>query len=240
MFYKTAVCAAAISAFSTVSYAQQFGGELGLSYAYPSEGGDLSITEYFGAAEYNFYQRFAIGADLTGYRIEDTDLTFASSTLHFIYHLNNFSSVGVFTGRDVIGDSDTDETRSSNINGVEAGAAYEQFEVEGYVAMVSGGDEEPMMFGVDGLYHINDQFSAFVEFDVANGDDFDASRLAIGGTYEIRNGPELYAQVGQRSAEAAGAEDESNFIELGAKIQFGTNRGTTFDGRSFFELIPNF
>ena len=240
MFYKTAVCAAAISALSSTALAQQFGGELGLSYAYPTDSGDLAITEYFGALEYNFNQRFSVGADLTGYSIEDQDPTFASSTLHLTYHLNSFSSVGVFTGRDVISDADSDTTLTSNINGIEAGAGYQQFEFEGYAAKVTGGDEEPIMFGVDGTYQINDQISAFLDFDFANGDDLSARRYAIGGTYEIRNGPELYAQVGQRSAETGDVEGDSNFIELGAKIQFGTNRGTTFNGRSFFELIPNF
>lgn len=240
MSYRIRALSGAFVLFAGAASAQQFGGELGLSYALPTDSGDLSITEYYGALEYNIGRSFSIGADLAGYSFEDIDDSYLSSTLHLTYHLNEFSSVGIFTGRDVVTDDITDATATSNLNGIEAGAAYNQFEVEGYIMFVTGGSNEPTVFGADVLYHFNDQIGAFAEVDFSNGDDLDFNRVAIGGTYEINRGPELYGQIGQRSSTIAGSDDSSTFVELGASIKFGTNRGTTFDSRSLFELFPNY
>lgn len=241
MIYKTLLASSiALAACASGASAQNFSGNLGLSYAQPSDSEDQSITEYFGGLEYAFNRNFSISLDLAGYNFEDIDDVIVSSTWHFIYHLDEGSSVALFAGADVV----TEETGAGVVAqgltfaGLEAGSEFGDVEGETYIgfATTDGDAEEFTMFGVSGAYDIAPGFSAIGAIDLIRSDVLDQSDISVGVEYEITGGPELYGKIGRRAGESeSGAEVEANYLEFGASVNFGSQRGTTFNRRSVFE-----
>jgi hypothetical protein len=245
MIYKTILASAlALAAGTSGASAQNFSGNLGFNYAHPTDSEDLSVSEYFGGLEYAINRNFAIALDLSSYDIEDTDETIVSSTWHLIYHVNETASVGLFAGADVIAD-DTEYGvvgQSLSFAGFEAGSEFGDAEAEAYFGFstTDGADEDFTMFGASGEYAIASGFSATGAADFINSDSYDQSKISVGVEYEISGGPEVYGKIGRRASDDDGDEGDSNFIEIGASVSFGANRGTTFNGRSFFESFPTF
>lgn len=223
--------------------AQSFaGGTIELSYATPTDtgGADQSVTEISGGLEFAVIRQFSIGVDAAGYVYEDTDISLSSATLHFVYHVNDAMSVGAFIGRDVISDVDSTEGLYTNVSGVEVGTEFGAAEIEGYLGQTTSGTENATLFGVDGRYGFGNNISAIAQFDTATTDSVDFQRVALGAEYAVNDSASVYGTFGQRSATAGLVSGDSNFIELGGVITFGTSRGTTFDPRSFIETFPNF
>lgn len=242
---RTVALAALASICASPSVAEVWSGGLGFTYALPTESEDRSITEYFGGLEYAFNRNFSLAFDLAAYDFEDIDEAFVSSTLHLIYHVNDSASLGLFAGADILA-SDTEAgvfTASSTVTGFEAGVEYAAFEGEGYLGVIipeGEAEENGTIFGVSGEYDILNNWSAIGSFDYQSIEDFSANVFAIGVEYEFVGGPELFAKVGQRSASLDDFEDDSQFVEIGASVSFGRDRGTTFERRSLFEALPNF
>lgn len=240
MIYRSLlVSSIAFAAATTSASAQNFSGNLGFGYAHPTDSADASATEYFGGLEYAINRNFAIGLDLSSYSIEDVDDAIVSSTWHFIYHLNESSSVSVFAGADVVA-SDTQVgvvSEGLSFAGLEGGAEFGAFEAEGYIGVsTTEGDAGGFtMLGASGTYDIANGFSAIGTADFINGDGYDLSNLSVGVEYEIFGGPELYGKIGRRAADDDTVDTAENFIEIGASVSFGGKRGTTFSGRSLFE-----
>ena len=240
MIYKTLLASSiALAACASSASAQNFSGNLGFNYAHPSESDDLSATEYFGGLEYAINRNFAIALDLSGYSIEDVDATIVSSTWHLIYHLNETASFGAFAGADVLAADTVIGTVAESLSfaGLEAGAEFGEAEAEGYIGFstTEGAEEDFTMFGASGAYTFAPAFSAIASGDFINADSADLSNLAVGVQYEISGGPEIYGKIGRRAAEDDDGEVTSSYVEIGATISFGANRGTTFNGRSYFE-----
>jgi len=102
------------------------------------------------------------------------------------------------------------------------------------------GDNDGSMFGLDGAYGWRDGISFIGNAGVVSVDDASVRRFAIGGAYAMAEGPEFYGEIGSLSSENSGVSDNQAFIGLGARINFGAQRGTTFKERSVFEVLQGF
>ena len=235
MARHAAIAAALLMAASTPALAQGItGGQLGIEYAAPVDGSDFGGTTYSGGLEYGINRQFSVAVDASGYLPDNLDTDFSSLTLHGIYHLSDEASVGVFAGRDSVEDA------SANLYGIEGGMELMGGTVEGYIGQVDGDIDDATLFGLSGVYDLRPNISVIGNLDVANTDDTTLSQAAVGAQYQLDGGPAFYAKIGNVTAEFAGDDESQAFIGIGATIAFGAERGTTFDQRSLFEVVPGF
>jgi hypothetical protein len=234
MLKKSAI-AAAILVVASPAAAQVTGGSLGVEYNAPTDGGDFGGTTYSGALEYAFNRNFALSLDIAGYRLDNISTDASSATFHGVYHLDEMTSFGVFYGADSVDGGD-----ARALYGIEAGTEFGDADVEAFLGQLEGASEDALIYGVDASYGFSNGFSAIASGGFTNVDDLSLSRIAIGGQYEISGGPQFYAEIGNVSAETSGVEADQMFVGLGARIAFGADRGTTFEQRSLFEILPGF
>ena len=233
MFNKAAIAVTLLVVASPLSAQGITGGTLGVEVDAQSDLSDLGGTTYFGGLEYAINRDFAIAADVSTYSFDSLADDATSATVHGIYHLSDSASVGLFYGQDWTNGS------SANVYGLEGGTEFMGGTVEGFVGMVDG-ETDATIFGVDGNYDWNDAISFTGSAAFGDYEDGNSSLFSIGASYTIANGPDLYAEIGSASAESGGISDSDTFIGVGARINFGAARGTTFDQRSLFEILPQF
>jgi len=209
------------------------GGQIGIEYMAPVDGSDFGGARYNGGLEYAISRQFAVSADFSSYSLDTFATDPSSLTLHGIYHMNDTASVGAFFGQDTVGSA------RSQYFGVEGGTEFLGGEVAGYFAKVEG-DSDGTMLGVDGLYAWRDGIGFTGNASLVSVDSDNISRLAVGASYQMAEGPEFYGEIGSLSADSSGVSDSQTFIGLGARINFGAKRGTTFDQRSLFETLPGY
>lgn len=234
MFRKIA-CAIAVLVVASPAAAQITGGSLGVEYNAPTDGGDFGGTTYSGAVEYAINRSFAVSFDLAGYRLDNINTTATSATLHGVYHFDEKTSLGLFFGADVVDGED-----SLALYGIEAGSEFNGANLEAFLGQVEGVNDDALIFGVDANYAFQNGFSAIASGGYTEVDNRDIRRIALGGQYEMIDGPQFYAELGNVSANVNGVSADQTFVGLGARIAFGAARGTTFDQRSLFEILPGF
>lgn len=216
------------------AWAQQFtGGQLSITYEAPSDGGDFGGTTYSAGGEYAINRDFSVAADVSGYRLDNIDTDASSVTLHGIYHLSDTASAGLFIGQDYANDD------TANVYGIEGGTEFMGGDVGGFFGRVDG-DNDATIFGVDGSYALRNGFSLIGNAGIASTDTTDTRRYAVGAEYQLSTGLEFYAELGKVTAEVGSLSDDQTYIGVGATIAFGSGRGTTFDQRSLFEILPGF
>ena len=231
---KTAITAAVLALLTQPAFAQGItGGQLGIQYETPLDGSDFGGTSYNAAIEYAITRQFSVSADYSSYSTDAFTTNPSSLTLHGIFHMDDNASFGVFVGQD---SRSGDE---AELYGLEGGTEFMGGEVAGYAAMING-DSDGTMFGVDGVYGWRDGISFIGNAGVVSVNDKSVRRFAIGGTYAMTEGPELYGEIGSLTADDSGVSDSQTFIGLGARINFGAQRGTTFQERSVFEVLSGF
>jgi len=236
MSKNTFIAAAVLAVIGSGAMAQGItGGSIGVEVTQPTDFDDFTGTNYFGAIEYGITRQFAVSADLSSYRFDSIDEDATSATLHGVYHLSDSASVGVFYGQDR-----REDDSSLNIYGLEGGAEFMGGQVEGYVGMADN-DAETLILGADGTYAYNEAISFIGGLAYQDsGDDGSATTVSLGAEYTISGGPSLYAELGNANVDTGTVEDSETFIGLGARINFGAARGTTFGQRSIFEALPKF
>ncbi len=235
MFYKTAVCAAAFSALSTFAFGQGFtGGQLSIEYNAPTSGDDFGGTTYSGGLEYSINRQFAVAVDASSYRLDNINTTASSFTLHGIYHLSESASVGAFAGQDSASDSNV------MLYGIEGGTEFSGGVIGGYFALSNGDSDDATMFGLDASYALNEAFTIVGDLDVTSLDDDTATNISVGAEYQMPRGPKFYGHIGSLNADGNGVGGNETYVGLGARIEFGAARGTTFDQRSRFETLAGF
>lgn len=234
MFNK-AFIAATLLCVASPATAQVTGGSLGIEYNAPTDGGDFGGTTYSGAVEYAITRDFAISLDLSGYRLDNISTDAASATLHGVYHFNEQTSLGAFYGADKIDGAD-----ALALYGIEAGSEFNGADIEAYIGQVEGASDDALIMGADINYDLANGFALTASAGLTDVDDLSLSRVAFGGAYEIMGGPEFYAEIGNVEVELDGESADQTFVGLGARINFGAARGTTFDQRSLFEILPGF
>ena len=244
---KMILSASALALMASGAMANNWSGEIGFSYALPTDSDNRSVTEYFGAVEYAITRDFSVGLDLAGYLFEEADATVTSSTWHFMYHYNDLTSLSFFTGADVVvsDEASFDATFAETVTfaGFEAGMEFGIAEGEAYLGVASHDeiDETLTMFGLAGAYRVTDAVSAIGHLDILSGDGARFSDLALGVSYDISDGPELYGKLGNRAMSVDDGNDENAaYVEIGASLAFGNARGATFQRRSMFESAPIF
>lgn len=235
MFRTAATAAVLMTACATGVLAQGItGGTLGVEVDVPTDFNDFGGTTYFGGLEYGINRSFSIAGDVSSYRFEHLGSDATSATLHGIYHLSDSASVGAFFGQDRVEDG------NSNTFGLEGGTEFQGGFVEGYFGKTEGDAYDGTFFGADAAYSLQNGFALTGSLGAASLDQGDVNKIAIGGGYTLQAGPELYAEVGRISDDTSEASDAETYIGLGARINFGAARGTTFDQRSVFEILPQF
>lgn len=236
MSKNTLLTAAVLAAIGSGAMAQGItGGSIGVEVTQPTDFEEFVGTNYFGAIEYGINRQFAVSADVSSYRFDSLDQDATSATLHGVYHLSDTASVGVFYGQDKV-----DEGGSINIYGLEGGTEFMGGQVEGYVGMADN-SADTLILGADGTYNYNEAiaFKGGLAYQ-DSGDDGSDTMVSLGAEYTISGGPSLYAEVGNVNSERGAIDSSDAFIGLGARINFGAARGTTFGQRSIFEAQKKF
>jgi hypothetical protein len=103
---------------------------------------------------------------------------------------------------------------------------------EGYIALYDN-DDDTSVFGLSGEYEISDTISATANIGLGDIGNVDYTRISAGAEYSFAQGPSVYAELGN----VTGGGTDSGYIGLGANIEFGAARGTTFDRRGIFETV---
>lgn len=211
----------AVLALTSPAAAQEFtGGELGFEYNQLLDDGSFDGTNYFAGVEVGITRSFSFGLNLSQLDFQDDTST---ATLHGIYHMNDTTSFGAFYS------AKEDDVR---IIGVEGGIEIWGGDIGGFIGQLSDGTDDAIVFGLDSNTPIgNSAFSVFTDFDIAADDDIAASTNEIGVGYTINGGPEVFVQYGRADVSASGVSGSTDYIGFGAQIQFGAERGTTFDVR---------
>lgn len=235
---KNHILAAVILAAAAGSaQAQGFGfsgGEISAEALAYSDSGDIGKTAYSGALEFGITQHISVAVDLGFYGLQTLDLQADTATIHGIYQLNETVSLGAFYGQDTL---DGDDAR---LFGIEGGTEFGAAAVEGYFAKLDGAGDNATLLGVSGTYGFSQSISALGSFNIADLGDASSNRLALGGQYTIANGPDLWAEIGTVKIDDGVISSDDTFISIGARIEFGAARGTTFGRRSLFETASGF
>ena len=236
MTYKMILTTAALSALCGPALAQGFtGGQIGIGYEAPVDGGDFGGTTYSLGGEYAFTRDFSVAGDVSSYRLDNIDEDASSVTIHGIYHFSQTASAGVFIGQDYLTGDD------ANLFGVEAGTEFMGGDVGGYIGSIDG-NSDGIIAGLDGEYAFGNGVSltANAGFYTSDDGDADLSRFAIGSEYRFDSGLEFYAELGNVAVSLDDRDADETYLGIGATLNFGAARGTTFDQRSLFEILPGF
>lgn len=218
MSYKIPVLAAAFAAASSSALAQGIsGGSLGLEYNV-FDGSE--VTTYSGGLEYSINRQFGIGLDVTG--SSSGSASSSSATLHGIYHLSNSASVGAYYGQ-----SEGDVS----FYGIEGGTSWGNTNFGGYIGQRSAGGDTALAFGFNSETPFASNFELYTDFDFVESSGDWVSTDEIGIQYNMNQGPELFAHYGRGSATVGGLGGSTDYFGIGARINFGAARGTTFEAR---------
>jgi hypothetical protein len=228
---------AVLAAAATTAQAQSFGftgGEISAEALAYSDGGDIGSTAYSGALEFGITRNISVAVDLGFYGLQTLDLQADTATIHGIYQLSDTVSLGAFYGQDRLDGSE------ATVIGLEGGTEFAGVAVEGYFAQLDGAGDDATLLGVSGEYGFSDSITALGSFNIADLGDASSNRLAVGGQYTIASGPDLWAEIGTMKIDDGATVSDDMFISIGARIEFGADRGTTFGRRSLFETGTGF
>lgn len=231
------LAAAVLAAAAGSAQAQGFGfsgGEISAEALAYSDGGDIGSTAYSGALEFGITRNVSVAIDLGFYGLQTLDLQADTATIHGIYQLSDSVSLGAFYGQDTLDGQD------ATLFGIEGGTELGVAAVEGYFAKLDGAGDNATLLGVSGSYGFSDSIAALGSFNVADLGSSSSNRLAVGGQYTIASGPDLWAEIGTLKIDDGANTSDDMFISIGARIEFGAARGTTFGRRSLFETATGF
>lgn len=231
------LAAAVLAAAAGSVQAQGFGfsgGEISAEALAYSDSGDIGSTAYSGALEFGITRQISVAVDFGFYGLQTLDLQADTATIHGIYQLSDTVSLGAFYGKDRL------EGEDATLFGVEGGTEFGQATAEGYFGKLDGAGDTATLLGVSGTYGFSDSIAALGSFNIADLGDSSSNRLALGGQYTIANGPDLWAEIGTLKMDDGVATSNDTFLSIGARIEFGAARGTTFGRRSLFETATGF
>lgn len=231
------LAAVVLTAAAGTAQAQSFGftgGEISAEALVYSDGGDIGSTAYSGALEFGITRNISVAVDLGFYGLQTLDLQADTATIHAIYQMNDTVSLGAFYGQDRLDGSE------ATVIGLEGGTEFAGVAVEGYFAQLDGAGDDATLLGVSGQYGFSESITALGSFNIADLGDASSNRLAVGGQYTIASGPDLWAEIGTLKIDDGATASSDTFISIGARIEFGAERGTTFGRRSLFETGTGF
>ncbi|PTV96403.1 outer membrane protein with beta-barrel domain [Rhodobacter aestuarii] len=206
------------------------GAYVGLDYSRFNDdsAGTLSKTSLKGSLEYGFTRDFSVQGDLAMMDFGLSNADASTLQLHGIYHASANASVGAFVGRDDV------EGNGFNYLGLEGGFEQGKLEGEAYVGTADSDGINGSLLGLGVMYNTSDSFAFGASHDRLDVEGFDASRTQLEAEYHMDK-VTLSAQIGTIDIEDAGSE---GYFGLGARVNFGAKRGTTFERRGLLEVIP--
>lgn len=228
-FLLTAALSAAVFGQSALA-GNVTGGSVGFDYSAFTEdsAGTLEKSTLSSSLEYGFDRTFAIQGDLSLTHFGLSEYDAGNLTLHGIYHFNESTSLGAFIGRDTI------ENEGLTFYGLEAGHEVGQISGETYIAYAEDSGVDGTLFGLAGMYDVNDAFGLGVSYDRLDVEDLDADRITLEAEYRLQ-GFVISAEFGQAEIGGLGSE---NFFGIGARMTFGAKRGSTFGQRGLIDVLP--
>jgi hypothetical protein len=235
---KNILTTAALAALfaSPVAAFEMTGGTVSLSYSQLTEDSSLDRTDLGGSVEFGFSRNISAQVDLGFTDFGASGLSLTSFALHGIWHASEASSVGLFLGRD---DADLDGADASqDYIGVEVGYGSGAFGAEAHFAYADADGGSGTAAGLALDYAVSPTIGIGGTIDRLNVEGADLTTFALRGSYAFTPQTQVYAEVGNTSADAGGVSEDSAFIGLGAEFSFGAARGATFDRRSLLGSIP--
>lgn len=226
----------------TVAFAQAgtaaelVGGYIDVGYSAFTSQSNLSKRSLTGSGEVAFTRTFGLQADLGLHDLNAVNELGTNVTLHGNFHVGDFTSLGVFAGRDSL------NNQGVNFYGVEAGHEMGRVELEGYASVADAAGNNGSNGTIAGLQvrgNINESWrvKANVDYvDARNG--VDATRYSVGADYNFGQGGTIYAEAGGYDANAGAVGANEAFVGIGLRYNLGTKRGTTFGRRGFLNTLP--
>lgn len=226
----------------TIAFAQStaaaelVGGYVDLGYSAFTDNTRVSKRSLSGSGEVAFTRTFGLQADLGLYDLNAISEVGTNVTLHGNFHVGDFTSLGVFAGRDSL------NNQGVNFYGVEAGHEAGRVEFEGYASIADAAGNNGSNGTLAGLQvrgNINEawRLKANVDYiDARNG--VDATRYSVGADYDFGEGGTFYAEAGGFDANAGTAGANEAFVGFGLRYNLGAKRGTTFGRRGFLDKLP--
>ncbi|QQA42683.1 hypothetical protein [Pelagovum pacificum] len=185
-----------------------------------------------GAVEVGFGRSFAVQGDLAFHNYGFSDLDGSSVILHGIYHINDVASFGVYTGREEV------EGDGVDFYGIEGGLEFGRGEVEAFYATGEYEDTDGDIAGVMAAFSVRPSIRLTLETAYGDfGGGLELDRTAIGAEYDF-GAITFSGQYGQGGGSIGGYSGEEAFLALGARYDFGAERGATFENRALGSLIP--
>lgn len=231
---KRQLFAAALGvAFSNaMAAAQDFRGDMTLSYSAFTEDTSINALSGTGSFEFGIGDRASVQFDvgLVGFGFTNSEATHA--VLHAIFDVHPQGSAGLFMGIEDFEGVDVD------YYGLEyghsfAGGTFEVYAARGEEAGITG-----TVIGVEGIFALNDQWGMGVKLDNAdfNGA-LDARRIGVRGIHALGQGTSVYAEVGSASVRVPGVTESEPFVGIGLNFELGSDKAT-FGQRSLMSLFP--
>lgn len=216
--------------------AELVGGYVDVGYSAFTDQSSLSKRSLTGSGEVAFTRTFGLQADLGLHDLNTVDEVGTNVTLHGNFHVGDFTSLGVFAGRDNL------NNQGVNFYGVEAGHEAGRVEFEGYASVAdsgSGGGGNGTLAGLQIRGNVTEavRLKASVDYvDARNG--IDATRYSIGADVNFGQGGAFYAEAGGYDANAGNTGANEAFVGFGLRYNLGAKRGTTFGRRGFLNTLP--
>jgi hypothetical protein len=208
-------------------------GEISLARSAFTDATSFARTSLGGSIEMGFGGNLGVQADLNGLAYNFVDQTVTNTVLHGIYHLSPDTAAGMFIGSDRVSGS------SAEFVGFEASHATERLEAEGYVLVRQSSGESYSLLGLSGRYGVTPALWLGLSLDTGDVQTVDGTRISLDADVRLAQNITLFSSFGQLDGDVLGTPGgRETYFEVGARISFGANSGTTFGRRSLFNQLP--
>ncbi|SNX68351.1 hypothetical protein SAMN05878503_10279 [Cereibacter ovatus] len=217
---------------ATPALAEMTGASLDFGHSFFTEDSGIAKTSLGGSAEFAFSPMIGVQGDLGLAKLREIDDTATAFALHGLFYVNQQTALGVFYGVD---DLDGDNV---DFYGFEVGQRSDTFEVEAYVGRTESSGLTGSMMGVEGRLQTMGSFGVGGKVQHVDMEGIDATRFGVTGDYSLPNGFALTAELGAVNSDDLGLDGTEPYIGIGARFDFGMNRGTSFSRRSILGVAP--
>lgn len=208
------------------------GGRINLAYSEFTDDRTFAKGTLDGAMELRFGQNIGLQMDLGLNEFNASGEQGTNIGLHGLYHLDPATSLGAFYSIDSV------EATNTSLYGVEAGHAFGDGGIDGYLGQANSDGSTVTILGLNGTVRFND-FGIAASLDNATFEGVSLTRIGIQGSYRIGAMSKIYVEIGQLHGDIEGfGSDSENYVKLGATFKLGPKHGTTFGNHSLFNLIP--
>ncbi len=217
---------------TTAQAVEVTGGSVGLSYSAFAEDTDFDRLGLEGSVEFGFTRNYGVQLDAgySDFGISGADTH--SLGLHGIYHLDEATSFGAFYTEEDIEGLDLD------IYGFEVGHEANAWNFEAYIGHGEVLDADGNMLGFKARHELANEMGLTGSYDRVDSSGIEVSRVAVRLDRDVAERTNLFVEVGSGKAEGMGGSISEPFVGLGGTINFGADRGATFDVRNLSRLVP--